>query len=66
MLSKDEYDSLRCNFSTSKRGSTRYMPFSFTEHGVTQLSFVLNSDIFLYLNEIYYFHIEPSNFKRCI
>jgi hypothetical protein len=39
-----EWESLRCNFSTSKRGGTRYMPFAFTEHGVAMLASVLNSD----------------------
>ena len=42
-LSKSEFESLRCNFSTSKRGGTRYMPFAFTEHGVTMLASVLKS-----------------------
>jgi phage regulator Rha-like protein len=43
-LTKDEFETLRCNFSTSKRGGTRYMPFAFTEHGVTMLASILNSD----------------------
>ena len=43
-LTKSEIETLRCNFSTSKRGGTRYMPFAFTEHGVTMLASVLNSD----------------------
>lgn len=30
-ITKDEFESLRCSFSTSKRGGTRYMPFAFTE-----------------------------------
>lgn len=38
-LTKEEFDSLRCSFSTSKRGGTRYMPYAFTEHGVAQLFF---------------------------
>jgi hypothetical protein len=42
-LSKTEWESLRCNFSTSnKRGGTRYLPFAFTEQGVSMLSSVLN------------------------
>jgi phage regulator Rha-like protein len=41
-LTKDAF--LRCNFSTSKRGGNRYMPYAFTEHGVTMLASVLNSD----------------------
>ena len=44
-LSKTEWETLRCNFSTSnKRGGTRYLPFAFTEQGVSMLSSVLNSD----------------------
>lgn len=44
-LNKDEWETLRCNFSTSNsRGGTRYMPFAFTEQGVAMLSGVLNSD----------------------
>lgn len=43
-LSKDEYESLRSQIATSKRGGTRYMPFAFTEHGVSMLASVLNSD----------------------
>jgi phage regulator Rha-like protein len=43
-ITKAEFESLRCSFSTSKRGGTRYMPFAFTEHGVTMLASVLNSD----------------------
>ena len=43
-LSKQEFETLRCNFSTSnKRGGIRYMPFAFTEQGVAMLSAVLNS-----------------------
>ena len=49
-LTKEEFDSLRCNFSTSKRGGIRYMPFAFSEHGVAQLSAVLNSDIAIEVN----------------
>lgn len=49
-LTKEEFDSLRCNFSTSKRGGIRYMPFAFSEHGVAQLSAVLNSDVAIEVN----------------
>lgn len=49
-LTKEEFDNLRCNFSTSKRGGIRYMPFAFSEHGVAQLSAVLNSDIAIEVN----------------
>jgi hypothetical protein len=44
-LSKPEWDTLRCNISTSNsRGGTRYMPYAFTEQGVAMLSGVINSD----------------------
>lgn len=44
-LTKEEWELLRCNISTSNnRGGTRYMPFAFTEQGVSMLSSVLNSD----------------------
>ena len=43
-LSKIEWETLRCNFSTSdKRGGTRYLPFAFTNQGVSMLSSVLGS-----------------------
>jgi len=50
-LTTKEYNalifSLRSQFAssnTSSRGGIRYTPFAFTEHGVTMLSSVLNSD----------------------
>jgi hypothetical protein len=44
-ITKLEYDSLRCNFSTSNsRGGIRYMPYAFTEQGVAMLSGILNSE----------------------
>jgi hypothetical protein len=44
-LTKDEWESLRCNFCTSnQKGGTRYLPFAFTEQGVAMLSGILNSD----------------------
>ena len=44
-LTHEEWDILRCNISTSnQRGGTRYMPFAFTEQGVSMLSSVINSD----------------------
>ncbi len=43
-LTKVEYDSLRSQFVTLKRGEHRkYLPYTFTEHGVVMLSSVLNS-----------------------
>ena len=49
-LTKNEFETLRCNLSTSKRGGPRYMPFAFTEHGVTMLASVLNSDKAININ----------------
>jgi hypothetical protein len=44
-LTKAEYDSLRSQFVTLKRGEhSKYLPFAFTEQGVAMLSSVLNSD----------------------
>lgn len=47
-LTKEEF--LRCNFSTSKRGGTRYLPFAFTEQGVAMLASILNSDKAIEMN----------------
>jgi len=43
-LSEDEIVSLRSQFVISKKGGTRYLPFAFTEQGVSMLSSVLNSE----------------------
>jgi hypothetical protein len=43
-LDTSEFENLRSQFVTSKRGGTRYMPFAFTEQGIAMLSSVLNSD----------------------
>jgi hypothetical protein len=43
-LTKEEYDSLRSQFGTLKRGEhSKYPPFAFTEQGVAMLSGILNS-----------------------
>ncbi len=43
-LAKPEFISLRSQFVTSnRRGGRRYLPFAFTEQGVSMLSSVLNS-----------------------
>ena len=49
-LTKEEFEYLRCNFSASKRGGSRYMPYAFTEQGVAMLSGLLNSDIAIDVN----------------
>lgn len=46
-LSKAEWESLRCSFSTLEVGRgkyPKYLPYVFTEQGVAMLSAVLNSD----------------------
>jgi hypothetical protein len=43
-LNKEEYDSLRYQFGTLKRGAhSKYLPMVFTEQGVAMLSTVLTS-----------------------
>jgi hypothetical protein len=42
-LTKKEYEDLRYHFGTSKWGGRRYLPYAFTEQGVTMLSSVLRS-----------------------
>lgn len=52
-VAKDEWDSLRCSFSTLNSGRGRhpkYMPYVFTELGVSMLSSVLNSDTAIEVN----------------
>jgi hypothetical protein len=49
-LTKDEFESLRSQFATSKRGGTRYLPMAFTEQGVAMLSSVLNSSTAIKVN----------------
>ncbi len=42
-ISIEEYHSLRSQIVTSTRGGRRYMPYAFTEQGVSMLSSVLKS-----------------------
>jgi hypothetical protein len=63
-LNREEYESLRLQIATSKkgkplrlqfetskeRGGTRYLPYAFTEQGVAMLSGILNSDIAVNMN----------------
>ncbi|MDR1983760.1 MAG: ORF6N domain-containing protein [Prevotellaceae bacterium] len=43
-LTKSEFDNLRSQIVTSRRGGMRYLPYAFTEHGVAMLASVLRSD----------------------
>ena len=50
-LTDDEYQSLRYHFGTLKRGQhAKYMPFAFTEHGVTMMASILNSERAIEMN----------------
>jgi len=51
-LTKDEFESLKYHFGTSKggRGGTRYLPYAFTEQGIAMLSSVLNSERAIQVN----------------
>ena len=50
-LTKDEYQALRSQFATLKRGQhLKYAPFAFTEHGLAMLSSVLKSDRAIQVN----------------
>lgn len=43
-LNRDEARIMRSHFATSNRGGRRYLPYVFTEHGVSMLSAVLNTE----------------------
>jgi hypothetical protein len=45
LLTEDEWNSLRFQNETSKRGGRRYLPYAFTQEGVAMLSGLLNSDV---------------------
>jgi len=49
-LSLEEWNSLRLQIATSKRGGRRYLPYAFTEQGVAMLSGLLGSDIAISVN----------------
>ncbi|MDR1810031.1 MAG: ORF6N domain-containing protein [Prevotella sp.] len=49
-LTNIEWDSLRLQIETSKRGGRRYLPYAFTEQGVAMLSGILNSNIAIEMN----------------
>ena len=42
-LNQKEYQSLRFQIETSKRGGARYLPYAFTQNGVAMLSSILKS-----------------------
>ena len=49
-LTKDEWQDLRSQFATFKTDIRKYPPYAFTEHGVTMLSSVLNSQRAIEIN----------------
>ncbi len=49
-LTEEEFNSLRSQIVTSKRGGRRYLPHAFTEHGTVMLCSILNSDIAIQVN----------------
>jgi len=53
VLTKEEYDSLRCQNFTLKAGRgehSKYLPFAFTREGIAMLSGLLRSDIAVQAN----------------
>ena len=51
-LTQKEFQGLRSQIVTSKRGGSRYLPSAFTEQGVAMLSSVLNSEKAIEVNII--------------
>jgi phage regulator Rha-like protein len=49
-LTKTEWQNLKTQIATSSWGGMRYMPYAFTEHGLTMLASVLNSDRAIKMN----------------
>jgi hypothetical protein len=49
-LTMEEFEILRCKFSTSSWGGSRYLPFAFTEQEIAMLSTVLHSDFAIQKN----------------
>ena len=49
-LHQTEWDNLRSQFASSSWGGRRHLPFAFTEHGITMLASILNSDKAIQMN----------------
>ncbi|MCS3798133.1 phage regulator Rha-like protein [Chitinophagaceae bacterium OAS944] len=43
-LTKEQWDALRSQIVTAKKKGNQYLPFAYTEHGVTMLASVLRSE----------------------
>ena len=53
VLTKEEYDSLRCNYFTLKNGRgqhSKYLPYAFTREGIAMLSGLLRTPIAIQVN----------------
>ncbi|MCD4814104.1 ORF6N domain-containing protein [bacterium] len=51
VLTKEETVSLRCQFGTLEKGRhSKYLPFAFTENGVSMLSTVLQNELAIQIN----------------
>ena len=49
-LTKEQWDSLRSQIVTAKRKGNQYLPYAYTEHGVTMLASVLRSERAIKMN----------------
>jgi hypothetical protein len=49
-LTKVEFENLRYQIETSSWGGSRYLPYAFTEHGITMLSSILKSETAIQVN----------------
>ncbi|MFT3946589.1 MAG: ORF6N domain-containing protein [Agriterribacter sp.] len=49
-LTIEEWQNLRSQFGTSSWGGLRYLPYAFTEHGVTMLASILKSEKAVQMN----------------
>lgn len=49
-LTKVEFENLRFQIETSSWGGSRYLPYAFTEHGITMLSSILKSETAIHVN----------------
>ena len=68
-LSREEYNALRSQFGTFKRGEhSKYLSYAFTEQGVAMLSSVLRSKRAVQVNieimRAFVFH-DPNSSFRC-
>lgn len=49
-LTQEEWSNLRSQFVTTSWGGSRYLPYAFTEHGITMLASVLKSEKAIKMN----------------